>query len=80
MAKEKFPSTNAIRALRAANIEFTNHLYQYEEHGGTKAGSRELNIDEHMIIKTLVMEDEKKQPFLLLRQFNMSAQAAYLTL
>ena len=62
----KFPVTTAIRALRAANVAFEPHLYTYEERGGTAASARELGVDEHHVIKTLVMEDERKNPFLVL--------------
>jgi len=41
-------------------------LYDYEEHGGTKVSSRELNVDEHAVIKTLVMEDEAAKPLIVL--------------
>lgn len=66
MAKEKAPITAAVRVLRAAKVDFSDHLYQYEEKGGTAASSRELGVDEHAIIKTLVMEDENRQPLLVL--------------
>jgi Cys-tRNA(Pro) deacylase len=60
------PSTNATRLLKQAGVAFTEHLYRYEEHGGTKASARELGVDEHMVIKTLVMEDEKGAPLIVL--------------
>jgi Cys-tRNA(Pro) deacylase len=66
MAKEKFPVTAAIRALREGKILFTEHLYPYEEKGGTATSSRELGVDEHCIIKTLIMEDDKKEPLIIL--------------
>ncbi len=66
MAKEKTPVTPAVRALRAANVPFTDHLYAYEEKGGTAVSARELGVDEHCIIKTLVMEDEEKRPLVVL--------------
>jgi Cys-tRNA(Pro) deacylase len=58
MAKEKTPITAAVRALRAEKVVFSDHLYTYEEKGGTAASSRELGLDEHSVIKTLIMEDE----------------------
>ena len=58
--------TPAIRVLRASNVPFTEHLYRYEERGGTRVSARELGVDEHVVIKTLVMQDERKQPFLVL--------------
>ncbi|MDZ4183368.1 MAG: Cys-tRNA(Pro) deacylase [Desulfuromonadales bacterium] len=66
MAKEKFPVTTAIRALREGKIPFTEHLYPYEEKGGTATSARELGVDEHCVIKTLVMEDDKKKPLIIL--------------
>jgi Cys-tRNA(Pro) deacylase len=66
MAKDKFPVTPAIRALRQAQVDFSGHLYAYEERGGTTIAARELAIDEHAAIKTLVLEDEKSQPYLVL--------------
>ena len=66
MAKDKTPVTPAVRALRAAGISFTDHSYVYEEKGGTAVSSRELAVDEHCVIKTLVMEDDRKQPLIVL--------------
>jgi len=66
MAKDKTPVTPAVRALRAAGISFTDHLYAYEEKGGTAVSSRELGVDEHCVIKTLVMQDDRKQPLMVL--------------
>ncbi len=66
MAKEKFPVTPAIRLLREKKTAFTEHLYAYEEKGGTAVSSRELGVDEHAVIKTLVMEDEAARPLIVL--------------
>jgi len=66
MAKDKLPATQAVRALRAAGVEFTDHPYTYEEHGGTEVCARELNVDEHSVIKTLIMEDDNKEPLVVL--------------
>lgn len=60
------PATPAIHCLRAAKVAFTEHPYRYEERGGTTVSSRELGVDEHSVIKTLVMEDERKQPLVVL--------------
>ena len=54
---ELYPITPCVRVLRAQNVQFTPHLYRYEEHGGTGVAARELRVDEHAVIKTLVMED-----------------------
>jgi len=66
MKKEKIPSTSAIIALKAQDAVFTLHSYKYEERGGTKFASQSFGIDEHLIIKTLVMEDEQTRPLLIL--------------
>ena len=66
MNKEKFPVTPAIRLLRENNIAFTGHLYPYEEHGGTAHSACCLGVDEHCVIKTLIMEDDRKQPLIVL--------------
>ena len=66
MAKEKLPVTTAIRHLRSEKVAFSEHLYQYEAKGGTAASARELGIDEHSVVKTLVMEDERKNPLIVL--------------
>ncbi len=59
-------ATPAIHFLRANKVLFTEHPYRYEERGGTAVSSRELGVDEHIVIKTLVMEDEGKQPLIVL--------------
>jgi Cys-tRNA(Pro) deacylase len=66
MAKENFPSTPAILALKKNGADFTLHAYQYEERGGTKVSAEKLGADEHCIIKTLVMEDESGKPMIIL--------------
>jgi len=55
-----------VRQLRAANVEFTDHPYEYEEKGGTAVSARELGVPEHAVIKTLVMEDESRTPLIVL--------------
>ena len=64
--KDDLPVTPAVRALRAAGVAFTPHVYAYEEKGGTAASSRELGVDEHAVVKTLVMETDKHEPLLVL--------------
>ncbi len=66
MAQDKYPVTPAIRVLRQHKVEFTHHPYDYEEHGGTAVSSRELGVDEHCVIKTLIMEDEARRPLVVL--------------
>jgi Cys-tRNA(Pro) deacylase len=71
MAKEKTPVTAAVRQLRAEKVAFSDHLYVYEEKGGTASSSRELGVDEHVVIKTLVMEDERRTPLIVLMHGDM---------
>ena len=59
-------ATPAVHFLRKQGVAFTEHPYRYEEHGGTRVSSRELGVDEHAVVKTLVMQDERKQPLLVL--------------
>lgn len=66
MNKEKFPVTPATRLLRERNIAFDGHLYPYEERGGTGHSARCLGVDEHCVIKTLIMEDERRRPLIVL--------------
>jgi len=59
-------ATPAIHLLKQHHVPFTEHEYRYEERGGTAVSSRALGVDEHLVIKTLVMEDERKQPLIVL--------------
>ncbi len=60
------PVTNAVRFLRDKGIAFEPHFYDYVEKGGTAVSSRALGFDEHLVIKTLIMEDESKKPIIVL--------------
>jgi len=66
MPKEKFPVTAAVRVLREHGVAFSHHPYEYEERGGTVVSARELGVPEHAVVKTLVMEDDSKQPLIVL--------------
>jgi Cys-tRNA(Pro) deacylase len=66
MGQPRVPVTPAVRALRAAGVAFTEHLYEYEEHGGTAVSARELGVDEHSVVKTLVMETDTREPLVVL--------------
>jgi len=59
-------ATPAIHFLRQHGVPFTEHEYRYEERGGTMVSSRALGVPEHVVIKTLVMEDEQKRPLVVL--------------
>ena len=60
------PSTPATRLLRERGVAYTEHLYRYEDRGGTAVSSRELGVPEHAVVKTLVMEDEAGAPLVVL--------------
>jgi len=66
MPKDKLPITQAVRMLKENGAEFILRTYKYEEKGGTPVASRELGVNEHQVIKTLVMEDDRKTPLLIL--------------
>ena len=69
------PVTPAVRVLRAAGVDFTEHLYSYEEHGGTRVSARELGVDEHSVVKTIVMHDDRRQPLIALMHGDMNVSA-----
>lgn len=58
--------TPATQFLRKHGIAFTEHVFEYVEHGGTRVSADALGVDEHVVVKTLIMEDEKKQPLVVL--------------
>jgi Cys-tRNA(Pro) deacylase len=60
------PITPAVRFLREKNIIFTPHLYNYVEKGGTRESAKQLGVDEHAVIKTLVFETNEKRPLIVL--------------
>ena len=65
--KEKHVSqTPATMWLRAHGVAYTEHPYDYVEHGGTGESARQLGVDEHHVVKTLLMQDERAQPLVVL--------------
>jgi len=66
MAKDRIPVTPALLLLKREGVAYTLHPYRYEEHGGTRVSARELGVDEHLVIKTLVMQDEQGEPLIIL--------------
>lgn len=58
--------TPATQMLRAHKVEFTEHPYDYVEHGGTEESARQLGLDEHAVVKTLVMQDQDARPLIVL--------------
>lgn len=66
MPKDRIPVTPAILQLKREGVAFTLRPYRYEERGGTRVSARELGVDEHLVIKTLVMQDEGGEPLVIL--------------
>jgi Cys-tRNA(Pro) deacylase len=66
VTKDRHPATAAVRALREHGVAFTHHPYKYQERGGTEVSARELGVPEHAVIKTLVMEDDRGHPLVVL--------------
>jgi len=64
--KEHISETPATQLLRRHGIAFGEHPYPYEEHGGTAVSARELGVDEHSVVKTLIMQDEAAKPLIVL--------------
>lgn len=64
--KEHVSETQATQFLRKHQVSFSEHPYPYEEHGGTSVSARELGVDEHSVVKTLIMEDEAAKPLVVL--------------
>lgn len=62
----EFPVTQAVRCLRDRTIEFVPHLYDYVEKGGARESSRQLGVDVHAVVKTLVFETNEKKPLIVL--------------
>ena len=60
------PVTSAVRYLREQRVDFTPHLYDYVEKGGTAESARQLGIDEHAVVKTLVFETNENKPLIVL--------------
>jgi Cys-tRNA(Pro) deacylase len=58
--------TPALQALRRAGVDFSVHVYAYVEHGGTAESARQLGVDEHAVVKTLVMQTDRGEPLIVL--------------
>jgi len=61
-----YPITPAVRYLREKKIDLIPHLYDYVEKGGTSESARQLGVDEHSVIKTLIFETNEKKPLIVL--------------
>lgn len=68
--KDHASETPATQWLKAHQVAYTEHLYDYVDHGGTAESARQLGVDEHHVVKTLVMEDEAARPLIVLMHGN----------
>jgi Cys-tRNA(Pro) deacylase len=66
MSKSKHSATPATTLLRKAGVVFSEHVFEYLEHGGTGHSAKEMGVDEHAVVKTLIMEREDKSPLVVL--------------
>jgi Cys-tRNA(Pro) deacylase len=64
--KEHASETPATTFLRQHNVDFTEHLYDYVERGGTSESAKQLGVDQHRVVKTLVMQDQDAKPLIVL--------------
>lgn len=64
--KDHASETPATQMLKRAGVSYTEHLYDYVDHGGTAESAKQLGVDEHAVVKTLVMEDEHAKPLIIL--------------
>ena len=64
--KARVSETPATQLLRRKGVAFEVHAYEYVEHGGTAESARQLGVDEHAVVKTLVMQDESARPLIVL--------------
>ena len=64
--KDHASETPATQALKRRGVVYGEHLYDYVEQGGTAESARQLGVDEHAVVKTLVMEDDAAQPLVVL--------------
>lgn len=77
-----YPITPAVRFLRERKVDFVPRLYDYVEKGGTRESARQLGVDEHAVVKTLIFETNEKKPLIVLmhgdREVSTKMLARYL--
>jgi Cys-tRNA(Pro) deacylase len=74
----KHPVTQAIRVLRAANVDFEPFSYPWQPHGGTRGSAEALGVDEHQVIKTLIFQDHQQKPLCVLMHGDREVSAKQL--
>ena len=75
MKQKHVSETPATRVLRAAGVAFSEHPYDYVDHGGTAVSAAALGVDEHAVVKTLVFEDDAKRPLIVLMHGDRTVSA-----
>ena len=78
MGKQAYPVTPAIRTLREEKAPFAVHLYHYEDKGGARQAAAALYLEERIVIKTLVFQNENKHGFLVLMHGDLQVSAKQL--
>ena len=71
MKEDEIPMTMAIRTLRAAKVPFALKTYTFTPHGGTIQAATQLGLDHHAVLKTIILEDETRKPFVCLMHGDM---------
>jgi len=70
MKRPSHSQTPATQFLRANGVEFSEHFYEYQEHGGAERGAEQTGVQANAVVKTLIMEDEKGAPLVVLMHGN----------
>ena len=78
MKKKHVSETPATQTLRLAGVPFTEHPYDYVDRGGTAESARQLGVPENEVVKTLVMQDDKAQPLIVLMHGDASVSTKQL--
>ena len=76
--KSHVSETPATRLLRERGVDFGEHVYDYVEHGGAQHSAQVLGLDPHAVVKTLVMQDDKGQPLIVLMHGDRSVSTRQL--
>ncbi|UOF01305.1 Cys-tRNA(Pro) deacylase [Bdellovibrio reynosensis] len=76
--KSDYPMTMAVRELENQKVSFAAHVFTYQEKGGTAHSSKELGVNEHAVIKTLIMETDDKSPIVILMHGNLQVSTKQL--
>ena len=68
--KDHISETPATQLLKASKVSFTEHAYEYLEHGGALRSAEVLGVDPFMVVKTLIMQDQDAKPLIVLMHGN----------